>query len=197
MKNLSIGLFISCFLYANIAYALYPMPKVEKLLYSSENFISKPVKVKNNSIMAGRVEALVYSPARDIEKVLRDFKSYKDFIPFFTGSKLLSRDSSRSVLSLDASIVHGTIDINAIVSIDERKESSGVTRFILRLKKGDLKRLDGIWTIYPVDETMSVLVFDLMIDPGLWFVRDKTLSEYNQVNARRTIRSIRKKLRGS
>ena len=190
MRNIC-AIIVCVLLYAQPAIA---HASVSSLLSSSENFISSSVRVVGTDIRAAKVDALIHDSAANVSSILRNYSSYKEFIPFFTRSRVTSLTNDITVLEMGASILKGTVDIIASVSIRETKLAGGITKFTLSLNRGDVDQLNALWTVYPVTESMSILTFRLMIDPGLWFVRDKTISRYNQVNARRTIRSIRKRL---
>jgi len=193
-KIIVLVVFITTFFHTSFIFAAFPDIKVTVLRNSGENFISTSYKVKGSDILAAKVEALMNAPASDIINLLRDFENYRNTIPFFNNSKILSKIDNVFLLKLGATILNGALTINAVVSVKESSIGFGGTKFKLKLKKGDLDKMDAIWYVYPLDEKNSVLVFKLMVDPGVWFVRDVTLSKYNQVNARRIIRSIRRQL---
>ena len=193
-KIIVLVVFITAFFHTSFIFAAFPDIKVTVLRNSGENFISTSYKVKGSDILAAKVEALMNAPASDIINLLRDFENYRNTIPFFNNSKILSKIDNVFLLKLGATILNGALTINAVVSVKESSIGFGGTKFKLKLKKGDLDKMDAIWYVYPLDEKNSVLVFKLMVDPGVWFVRDVTLSKYNQVNARRIIRSIRRQL---
>lgn len=193
-KIIVLVVFITAFFHTSFIFAAFPDIKVTVLRNSGENFISTSYKVKGSDILAAKVEALMNAPASDIINLLRDFENYRNTIPFFNNSKILSKIDNVFLLKLGATILNGALTINAVVSVKESSIGFGGTKFKLKLKKGDLDKMDAVWYVYPLDEKNSVLVFKLMVDPGVWFVRDVTLSKYNQVNARRIIRSIRRQL---
>ena len=92
-----------------------------------------------------------------------------------------------------AAMNQGVATINAVVRARETSIEYGGTRFALHKVEGNIERLDAVWNLYPIEGNRTLVVFRLMLDPDIWFVRDSTLTNYNQVNARRTIRSIRKR----
>ena len=76
----------------------------------------------------------------------------------------------------------------------EEDKQGKTHRFTLRLMSGNVKRLDANWNVTPIDEKRTLVTFGLIVDPDLWMVPNSKLSNYNLVNVRRTVRSLRKHL---
>lgn len=159
-----------------------------------EDYVRYRLPVPGSKITAGQAEALIDAPADAVVQVLRRYSEYREFLPFFTDSHFVKRHKDFTELRLKAKILHGTISIDAFVSVTETVLPGQVTEFNMQLIRGNIDRLDSRWTIYPVSENRSMVVFYLMVDPDLWFAKNSTLSEYNWVNCGRTVRALRKRV---
>ncbi len=159
-----------------------------------EDYVRYRLPVPDSKITAGQAEALIDAPAADVVEVLRQYSEYRNFLPFFTDSQFVKKHEDFNELRLKAKILHGTVSIDAFVSVKERTLEDQVTEFDMRLIRGNIERLDSRWTVYPVSDNRSMVVFYLMVDPDLWFAKNTTLSEYNWVNCGRTVRALRERV---
>jgi ribosome-associated toxin RatA of RatAB toxin-antitoxin module len=172
-----------------------PRSLAGKLAKSGEQFISQSYAVRGSDVRAGLVYAIIDAPAAHAHQILRDYGSYRHFLPFFKQSKVLQRNGSQATLKLRASIVKGTVKIKATAKASEQKTAYDGTLFQIKLLKGNIKHLNALFRVYALDDKRCIVAAAMMLDPDLWFVRDSTLSGYNQVNSRRTLRSFRKRLK--
>ena len=160
----------------------------EKMLSSSRN-------TPNSNVETGFVVAIVDSSPTELYKVLTDYSKYHKFLPFITKSNVISSGAKNSKVKIRAKILKGVVTVKATVLA--RSQDRGTEKIIdMKLVDGDLKRLHISFNIVGTDDGKSVLLSSFMIDPGLWYVKDSTLSAYNKINARRTVRSIRSHLKG-
>jgi len=140
----------------------------------------------------GVVDALLPASAETTIKLFRDYDNYKKFLKFFTTTKVLSKDDSKAIVRLKATIAGGTVKLKATATMTEESKANGDTHFKLRYRKGNVKRLDGDWVVTPIDDKSCLVKMRLLVDPDLWLVSNDQLSDYNLVNSRRTFRSIKK-----
>ena len=139
----------------------------------------------------GIVDAVLEVPAEKAIELLRNYNDYRKFLKFFTTTKVQSQEADYSILRLKAKIAGGTVKLKATAFMREKKMANGDTHFELRYRKGNVKRLDGDWIVTPLDDKRCLIQMKLLVDPDMWMVSNSQLSEYNLVNSRRTMRSIR------
>ena len=176
-----------------------PFPVLEQLEgvdATREDYLRYRLKVPGTKITAGQAEALIDAPLEDVMQVLRQYESYKDFLPFFTYSKLLQERDGVAELRLKAKILGGTVEIDTFVEAYEARLKDGGNAITLKFIRGNIERFDARFRAYAVDAKRTFVVFYLMIDPDLWFARNATLSEYNWVNCGRTVRALRTRVLG-
>lgn len=155
-------------------------------------YITESAIVSGSDIKAGVVYALFESSHAHLVTILRDYSRYRELIPFISNSKVIKRHSDGAELGLKARILKGAIKLKSTVDARESRDSDMRTTFKLRKKKGNLKRLDATFTVEQLSPNRSIVRIELMLDPDVWYVRDGTLTEYNQVNARRIARALKK-----
>lgn len=159
-----------------------------------EDYVRYRLEVPGSKVTAGQAEVLIPASSEEVLAVLRDFEGYKDFLPFFTYSKLQAVNPSFAELRLKAKILKGTVEIDAQVKAVESRLSDGADRIHLQYIRGNIERFDARFRVYSLGEDSTFVVFYLMIDPDLWFARNKTLSEYNWVNCGRAVRALREEV---
>jgi ribosome-associated toxin RatA of RatAB toxin-antitoxin module len=172
-----------------------PRARASLVIKSKEQFVSRGLNHPRSDVDIGQVEGIINAPVGHVIQLLRDYANYRHFLPFFTGSKVIVRDDRGALVRMKAKILKGAVTIDAVVRASEKAVGYGGTRFELHKVKGNIDLLDAVWTVYPIAGDRTLVIFRMMLDPDIWFVRDSTLSNYNQVNSRRTIRSIRDRVK--
>ena len=176
-----------------------PFPVLEQVQAvdeTREDYLRYRLKAPGTKITAGQAEALIDAPLADVMQVLRQYESYKEFLPFFTYSKLLKMQDGVAELRLKAKILGGTVEIDTFVEAHEMRLRDGGNAITLKFIRGNIERFDARFRAYAIDDKRTFVVFYLMIDPDLWFARNATLSEYNWVNCGRTVRALRARVLG-
>jgi len=158
-------------------------------------YITESAVVSGSDVKAGVVYAVIDASHDHLVSILREYNRYHELIPFLSHSTLIKRHSARTAqLRLKAKILKGALKLNAIVDVSETNESPLKTTFNIRKTNGNLKRLDTKFTVQQLSPARSILRIELMLDPDVWYVRDRTLTDYNQVNARRIARALNKRI---
>jgi ribosome-associated toxin RatA of RatAB toxin-antitoxin module len=156
-------------------------------------YMTESAVVSGSDIKAGVVYAVIDASHDHLVSILREYSRYHELIPFLSHSTLIKRHSSgEAQLRLKAKILKGAIKLKAIVNASETKEDNLKTTFKVRKVKGNLKKLDATFSVQQLSPARSILKIELMLDPDVWYVRDRTLTDYNQVNARRIARALNK-----
>jgi len=156
--------------------------------------MTKTRRVRKSSVKAGVVISLIPHPKEKLVSILRDYPNYPQLIHFLRSAKVLEEKSkTEHVLKFHAEILKGSVDLRAklratVVESDPKKQ-------IVRLEKlsGNLESMNAIFTLESVSDQQTLVTVDLHLDPDLWYVPDGTLTDYNQVNARRITRALKKK----
>jgi ribosome-associated toxin RatA of RatAB toxin-antitoxin module len=140
----------------------------------------------------GRAVALVDAPYDRVVKAVENYGSYKDFLPNFTASKVLSQRGSSALLYAQVSVMKGAATIWAELKIKARTE--GTARIIeAKMTKGNVDILQATWHVTPYDATHTLVAFQIIVDPDLPLPSSLVNSE-NRKTARKTIRALRARL---
>lgn len=162
---------------------------------SPERMISYSEKTTGSNIKSGHAAAIINYNHNDVASVLMEYDRYNEFLPFISESKILVPNNGNSKFRITAKILHGAVKLTAIVKSKIYSDLDYSRHVVIALVEGDVKRLNISFKVKRLSKQKSLLVVSFLVDPDLWFVRDSTLSRYNRVNARRTARSIRLRMK--
>ena len=155
---------------------------------------TRPFSRSGTRVKGGLAVGVVDAPLERVLKVVRDYEEYKSLMKFFTKSLVLGEGGNRTRVHLTISIARGTIKLWANVSFVESSEDT-VSVVAAEMEEGNMKRLDARWELFPLDDTHTLVMMRLLVDPDLQVASDAKATELNQVNARRAIRSVRKRVK--
>ena len=125
------------------------------------------VQTTLSSIKAGAARIRVRAPATSVERVVRDFNHYKDFIQRFERSHVLGHHAGRTDVYLQVPILRGAARVWAVVRFEPPKTVNGEQVIEAHLLKGNVKRLDAWWRIKPIDKHHTRLALEMLIVPKL------------------------------
>lgn len=144
-------------------------------------------------VRGGLAVGVVDAPIDQVLKVIRDYENYKELMKFFTKSLILGEGGGRTRVHVKISIAKGAVKLWANVSFVE-SDKDAVHVVEATLEEGNMKRMDARWELVPVDDTHTLVMMRLLVDPDLQLATDSKATEMNQVNARRAIRSVRERV---
>lgn len=182
---------ILLFLRGSIVQASSPETKPVKSDDSEIRVTSVPRS--GSKIKAGRAEAVIDERFDRVEKVVTDYGRYADFLPHFRVSRVLAKRGANAIVYLEASVMKNTFKIWA-QSRFRSLPSEGKTRIIEgKMTKGNVRSLSARWELTPMPNNRTRVVFEMFFDPDLP-IPAFVVSDQNATAARRTIKSLRKKV---
>jgi ribosome-associated toxin RatA of RatAB toxin-antitoxin module len=147
------------------------------------------------SIERGRAMVLIDAPADRVYEVIQNYALYKEFLPNFEISRVLSKRGASALLYVQVKIMRGAKTIWAELKL-KPKQSNGDTRQIeAKLMKGNVDHLEALWEVTPVSDTQTLVAFEIIVDPDLP-LPSSFVSEENAKTARKTLRALRERLTG-
>ena len=177
---------------ANLSLAAEFAPVLSKIEKSGGWFITETKKEVGSKVRAGVVYAVIEHPKAILEKIVKDYENYPKLIHFLRSAKILSAPTeTQATLRFRAEILKGTVDLKATLDATVLKATSTRTVVSLLKTKGNVKNLKAVFTLDELGPSKTLVSVTLHLDPDLWYVRNGTLSEYNQVNARRITRALK------
>ena len=159
-------------------------------------YLTESAVVSGTDVKAGVVYAIYDVPHTHLETILRDYNRYRELIHFLTKSTIIKSESDTvKQLRMRAKILKGAIKLKARIKATETRLDERTVTFDLEKQKGNLNALDARFTVRKLSANRSLVRIELLVDPDVWYVRDRKLSQYNQVNARRIARALKKSAR--
>jgi ribosome-associated toxin RatA of RatAB toxin-antitoxin module len=99
--------------------------------------------------------AIVPYSAQDMFDLVSDIGTYGDFLPWCSGTEILSADADEVVASI--AIAYGSLN----KSFTTRNRLQAGKMMEIRLVEGPFSHLQGYWHFEPLDETSSKISLDL------------------------------------
>jgi ribosome-associated toxin RatA of RatAB toxin-antitoxin module len=125
------------------------------------------VKTQYSSTKAGAARVHVATPIKNVEKVVKDFRHYSQFISKFDKAKVVGRDGDKTDVYLQVPILKGAAKVWAVVRFEPIKSVNGVEVLEGHMLKGNVKRMDAWWKIKKIDDDNTQLNLELLILPKL------------------------------
>jgi ribosome-associated toxin RatA of RatAB toxin-antitoxin module len=142
------------------------------------------------SVQWGKAVVLLDSPAADVMAVIQNYAGYKDFLPHFEVSRVLSQRGASALVYVQVSILHGTSTIWAQVKLRPR-QGPGTTQIIEgKMTKGNMHLFEAVWEVTPVDAKHTLVAFRMLVDPDMP-VPSSLVTRENQKDARKTLSALR------
>lgn len=146
----------------------------------------------DTSVRWGRAVAVVEAPVDRVMDVVSDYGAYREFMPHFRTSKVLSQRGESALVYMEALIAKGTLTVWAQLKIrPQADESKRVV--VASMTKGNLDHMEARWEVSPLSGGRSLVAFEILVDPKLPFPSGLVTTE-NEKASRRTLRALRERL---
>jgi ribosome-associated toxin RatA of RatAB toxin-antitoxin module len=147
------------------------------------------------NVQRGRAMVLIDAPADRVYEVIQNYALYKEFLPHFEISKVLSQRGATALLYVQVKIMKGAKTIWAELKL--KPKQNGTARVIeAKLLKGNVDHFEALWEVTPIDDKRTLVSFEILVDPDLplpaGFVSDE-----NAKSARKTLRALRERVTGA
>ncbi|MGC9524441.1 MAG: SRPBCC family protein [Limnospira sp.] len=145
----------------------------------------------NNGQYTG--EILVNTSADTAWKVLTDYENFPRFMPTVIDSQLLTTQGNQKVFELVYQIRVMVIDKRIRVRI--ANVETYPQKIAFKLVEGDLRSLQGTWTIQPISSTQVRIQHQVAVDPGSTPSRAVFYNIYES-SLKNTLEAIKKEAEG-
>jgi ribosome-associated toxin RatA of RatAB toxin-antitoxin module len=157
------------------------------------NLDSTALPYPGTSVQWGRAVLMVDAPADKVMSVLQNYGSYREFMPNFTTSRVLSQRGTSALLYVELGIMNGAAKIWAELKLREAK-GDGITRVIEgTMNKGNVKLFQARWEVTQVEPNKTLVAVQMIVDPDLP-VPSSIITSENQKSARKAMRALRDRL---
>lgn len=147
------------------------------------------------NVERGRAMVLIDAPADRVYEVIQNYALYKDFLPHFEISKVLSQRGASALIYVQVKIMKGAKTIWAELKLKPKQGAGDVRMIEAKLMKGNVDHFEALWEITPIDDKRTLVSFEIVVDPDLplpaGFVSDE-----NAKTARKTLRALRERVTG-
>jgi len=115
----------------------------------------------------GRAEVLVHAPLATVKDLVLDFAGYKQFVPDrFHNVHVIGKDQGGTDVYMQVPIMRGMINLWQVMRWRDVKPLAPGWAIVEGFyTKGNLKKGNAAWTLRRIDDTTTLVQFDLLILP--------------------------------
>jgi ribosome-associated toxin RatA of RatAB toxin-antitoxin module len=156
---------------------------------------SQQSEQKGSRIRRSRALGLVAAPMEQVMAVVSDYGNYRQFMPHFVASRVLSQRGGQALMYMEVSALDGMAKLWMQMQL-HMLESSAPTRVIkASMLKGNLRDFAAEWHVTPFGAKYTLVAFELCADPDFHIpFADSLVSDYNEKEARKSILALRRQL---
>ncbi|MDH5490411.1 MAG: SRPBCC family protein [Myxococcales bacterium] len=158
-----------------------------------DRIISGQSQAAGTSVEWGTATGVVARPAEDVLRVIRDYASYRDFMPHFRTSRVLARRGGRALIYFEVGIMRDAHTLWGQLDVRERTLQDGTLEIEARLMQGNMDHFRARWRVRAVDATRSLVSFRILVDPDLPLPAS-VFTDENVKAARRSVGALRQRL---
>ena len=196
---LRLAMSLACLmLVAPLAHAEKPyLNRLQKQMLEDEKVIVSPMKPTDDSGVAAMAVAIMKAPVDKVWPVVRDCEHFHKFMPRAKKSELRKKLSdTQMVCFLEVSMPFPLSNLHSEVLSTISQVGKGWKRK-WTLRKGNYKRNNGSWEVYPYgkDKGWSLLVYNIDVDPDM-SIPDAILRKAQTGSLPDVFKAIRKRVGG-
>lgn len=153
---------------AALSYPASAPPSVEatKDLPADGTVKAQAVPIAGSEWTRGRATVTVKAPMDKVRATLLDYERYPEFMPEFSGSKILGRmPGGGHQVYQQMSILGGTVKIWAQVEVPKPTIEGDTETYSGTMMKGNIKEYEAIWKLRPLDASHTELTAELRLVP--------------------------------
>jgi ribosome-associated toxin RatA of RatAB toxin-antitoxin module len=158
---------------------------------------SEALPIPGSDLVRGRATATVNAPIAKTRDVLLDFERYPEFMPEFSGGKILgrTRDGTQDVYQ-EMKILKGTVRIWARIQIPKAPVVDGVEIYAGRFVEGNLEAYEPTWKLRAIDDTHTEVTAEFFLKPK-FFVPTSWMNNKNVQGTTEAVRALKRRVEGT
>lgn len=141
----------------------------------------------------GKAVGIVDAPMERVLDVVQDYARYREFMPNFTQSRILSKRGNRAMVYVEAEIAKRTLTIWANMKMTPTETAGGGRTIHATMMKGNLSTMEALWELTPLQGGRTLVTFKIIVEPKLP-LPDSLVSLENEKASKRGLRALRKQL---
>ncbi|MCC6217683.1 MAG: SRPBCC family protein [Polyangiaceae bacterium] len=126
------------------------------------------VETPYSDTKAGAARVVVEAPASLVRKIVTDFRKYPKLTPRFQKVKIVGRDGDRTDVYLRVPILKGTTTIWVVLRFEPPREVDGTFLLEAHMVKGNVKRMDTLWKVRPIDDERCEVSLEMHVLPKIF-----------------------------
>lgn len=126
------------------------------------------VETPYSDTKAGAARVVVEAPASLLRKIITDFRKYPKLTPRFEKVKVVGRDGDRTDVYLRVPILKGATTIWVVLRFEPVREVDGVLMLEAHMVKGNVKRMDTLWKIRPLEDERCEISLEMHVLPKIF-----------------------------
>ncbi len=150
-------------------------------------------KPPGQSVERGRASVVLEAPADRVIAVVQNYAQYKDFLPNFEASRVLSQRGASALVFVQVAIMKGAAHIWAELKLKPRKQEGATHVIEAKMMKGNVDHMEALWEVTPIDAQRTLVTFEIIVDPNLP-LPSSLISDENRKTARKTLRALRERV---
>lgn len=154
---------------------------------------SNSLPYPGTSVQWGRAAIVLDAPIDRVMSVIENYAGYKEFLPNFETSRVLSQRGTSANVYVELKIMNGAATIWAELKLRAKKSDSQTRVIEGTMTKGNVKFFHALWEVTPYGNGKTVVAIQMMVDPDLP-IPSSMLSNENKISARKALRALRDKL---
>jgi len=156
---------------------------------------SRQADQAGSRIRRSRAVALLRTPVQKVTDAVLDYGAYRDFMPHFVSSRVLSRRGSQALVYVEVSALQGLTRLWAEMKMLMVSEQASTRVVRAQMVRGNLKGFEAEWQITSIDSTRTLVAFELCADPDFPLpFASGLVSDYNEIEARNSVLALRSHL---
>jgi hypothetical protein len=117
----------------------------------------------------GHAEVLIHAPLAAVRTAVTDFARYKDLVPDrFNNARIIGKENGTTDVYMQVPILHGLLTLWDVVRFAPVKVLEPGTEVVEgTMVKGNVRDMNAIWTARAVNDSWTLLKFDLLLSARL------------------------------
>ena len=124
--------------------------------------------------------------------VVSDYGNYRQFMPNFVASRVLSQRGGQALMYVEVSALDGMATLWAEMQLHLLETTAPARVIKATMRKGNVKEFEAEWQVTPFGAKHTLVAFELCADPDFHVpFANSLVSDYNEIEARDSIAALR------
>jgi ribosome-associated toxin RatA of RatAB toxin-antitoxin module len=146
-------------------------------------------------IRRSRALGLVAAPVDEVLAVVSDYGNYRQFMPNFVASRVLSQRGNQALVYIQVSALDGMATLWVEMKLRLLEPTAPTRVFKATMMKGNVRGFEAEWHVTAFGGKHTLVAFELCADPDFHLpFANGLVSDYNEKEARSSILALRQQV---